>query len=60
MAFGGVGTARRWVVGEEVRAAAGELVEGRAPARVRRWEGASELHWARAEQTSGSREAGEC
>ena len=52
--------ADRVVVGEEVRAAVGELVEGRAPARVRRWEGTSELHWARAEQTSGSREAGEC
>ena len=44
VALGGVGTAGRWAVGEEVRAAAGELVEGCALVSVRRWEGASKLH----------------
>ena len=31
----GVGAAGRWVVGGEVRAAAGELVGGHAPAKIR-------------------------
>ena len=40
--------------------AAGEFAGFGARVREGRCEGASELHWVRAERISGSREAGEC